>query len=309
MFDQRQPATLGITGVLVGSRPDHELALVRLADIGMHAVGHDNTGEDRLNRLGHQRLQRIAFKRHANTGRIHHDRGMTGSRNSNLFRSDKALGSLNTGDTAVRATANGGYRAVLNDIDTTCRRPTGITPCHRIMACSTRATLKRRANDGIARSGRNIERRAEFLGFLGRQPDVIDTVKAVGMHMALEALNVMDIVREHQNAALRIHDVVVQLLAQAIPQIKRVVIKLGTFVIEVVRPNNRRVTAGVPTAKPALVDHGNIGDAVFLGQIISRTKTMTTRADDDDIVFGLRLTVGPLRLPVFLAAKGIFDKR
>ncbi|MNN86392.1 hypothetical protein D3C81_2038030 [compost metagenome] len=56
MLDQRQAAALAVGHILVSAGTDHQVALVGLADIGMNRVGHDHTWEDRLDRLGHQRL-------------------------------------------------------------------------------------------------------------------------------------------------------------------------------------------------------------------------------------------------------------
>ena len=62
VLDQRQAAALRVADVLVGARADDELALVGLADVGVDRVRHHDAGEDRLDRLGDQRLQRIATR-------------------------------------------------------------------------------------------------------------------------------------------------------------------------------------------------------------------------------------------------------
>ena len=200
MLDQRQATTLRITGVLVCARPNHKLALVRLADIGMHGVGHDNTRENRFYRFGHQCLERIAFKRHTDTGRIHHNAGVAGCRYRDFFRTDKALGCFNAFDRTVGAAADRGDRAVLNDINTTLGCTSGIAPGNRIMTCSSGTHLKRTAHDGVACIRRNVQRRAEFFGFVWCQPAVINTIEAVRMNVTLERLHIMNIVRQHQNA-------------------------------------------------------------------------------------------------------------
>ncbi|MNX94386.1 hypothetical protein D3C86_1266140 [compost metagenome] len=73
MLDQRQAAALRIGCILVRARTNNQLALVGLADIGVDRIRHDNAGEDRLDRLRHQRLQRIAFERQAHAGRVHNN--------------------------------------------------------------------------------------------------------------------------------------------------------------------------------------------------------------------------------------------
>ncbi len=50
-------------------------------------------------------------------------------------------------------------------------------------------------------------------------------------------------------------------------------------------------------------DHRDIGDAVLLGEIIGGGEAMAAGADDDDVVFRLRLGIAPLRLPALVPAK------
>lgn len=128
------------------------------------------------------------------------------------------------------------------------------------------------------------------------------------MDMTLKALHVVNIMGQHQHAAPRIHDVVVQFLAEIFPEIDGVIVKTGAFVIEIVGADDRRVAAGIAATEPALVDDRNIGDAVLAGQIIGRPKTMAAGTDDDYVIFGLRLAVGPLFFPVFIARQGILQK-
>ena len=53
-----------------------------------------------------------------------------------------------------------------------------IAPGDRIVPRGAAAPLQRRADDGIADVGRDVERRAERLGLLRRQPFVVDAVAA-----------------------------------------------------------------------------------------------------------------------------------
>ena len=170
------------------------------------------------------------------------------------------------------------------------------------------AFLQRAAHHRIAGLGRDVQRRAVFLAFLGRQPAVVHAVQPVGMDVALEALHVMDRVRQHQHAALGIHDVVVQLLAQVLPQVDRMVVKPRAFVIKVVRADDGRVPPRVAAAQPALVDHRDIGDAVLLGQVIGRTQPVPARADDHHVIFRPGLRLGPLLGPVLVAGQAVLEK-
>ncbi len=130
-----------------------------------------------------------------------------------------------------------------------------------------------------------------------RQPFIVDAIEAVGIDMALEGLLVMHIVRQHHHAARRIHDVVVQILAQAFPQFEGMLVHIHALFIEIVRADDGGVAAGIAAAEPALFQNGNVGDAMFLGQIISGTETMAAATDDDDVIFLARLGRRPLGIP------------
>ena len=115
----------------------------------------------------------------------------------------------------------------------------------------------------------------------------------------------MHIVGEHHDAARRIHDVVVELLGEPIPQLQRMVVNAGALVIEIVGADDGGVAAGVAAAEPALFQHRDIGDAVHRGEIIGGGQAMPAGADDDDVVFLLGLGRGPLFLPALMAAHGL----
>lgn len=86
------------------------------------------------------------------------------------------------------------------------------------------------------------------------------------------------------------------------------IVKTGALVIEIVGADDRRVAAGIAAPEPALVDDGDIGDAVLAGQIIGGSQTMAAGADDDHVIFGFRLAVRPLLVPVLVAGQGIPQK-
>ena len=169
------------------------------------------------------------------------------------------------------------------------------------MAGDTAAALKSGAHHRKACIGRDVERRAVSLGLIGCQPLIVDTVQPVRMDMAPEALHIMHAVRQHHHAALREHDVVVQLLAQPLPQLNRVLVEPGALVIEIVRPDDGGVAAGVSASEPPLVDDGNPRNTMFLGEVVGRAQPMSPSADDHDVVFRFGLGVRPLRLPALVA--------
>src|SRR5690606_20513997 len=81
------------------------------------------------------------------------------------------------------------------------------------------------------------------------------------------------------------------------------VINSGGLVVEIIRTDDGGVAPRIASAQPALLDDGNVGDAMFGSQVIGSGETMPTCADDDDVVFGFRLGRSPLLLPSLVAAK------
>ena len=98
----------------------------------------------------------------------------------------------------------------------------GIAPGHRIVPGDAAAPLQRRAHDGVAHIVGDVEDRAELLRLLGAQPFIVDALQPVGVDVTLEHLHVVDVMGQHHDAAGRIHDVVVELLRQPLPQLHRV---------------------------------------------------------------------------------------
>lgn len=108
------------------------------------------------------------------------------------------------------------------------------------------------------------------------------------MNVPLEALHVMDVVRQHHHAPLREHDVVIQFLGQPFPQLHGMFVERGAFVIEIIGPDDGRIAARIAAAKPTFVDHRDVGDAMFLGKIIGGAQPMPARTHDNDVIFSLR---------------------
>ena len=76
------------------------------------------------------------------------------------------------------------------------------------------------------------------------------------------------------------------------------VVERGTLVEQVIGANDRGVAAGVAAADPALLEHGDVRQAVLLGQVVGSPQAVTAAPDDDGVVVGLRLGLAPLLLPV-----------
>ncbi len=123
--------------------------------------------------------------------------------------------------------------------------------------------------------------------------------------MALQALRVVHVVRQHHHAARRIHDVVVELAAQPFPQLERVLVDRGAFLVEIVRADDRRVAPGIAAADPALFEHGDVPHAVLFCQVIGGGEAVAAAADDDGVVGRLGFRRAPLPRPVGVARKRV----
>ena len=73
-----------------------------------------------------------------------------------------------------------------------------------------------------------------------------------------------------QDAALGNHRVVVEILLQSLPQLKRKFIERLIAIKQVVGPDNGRIPPNIAAANPALFQHGNALAAKFFRQIIRR---------------------------------------
>src|SRR6185312_4506517 len=78
---------------------------------------------------------------------------------------------------------------------------------------------------------------------------------------------------------------------------------------QVVGADKGRVAPDIARAEPALLDNGDIADAMFPGEIVGGGEAVAAATDDDDIVMALRFRLPPDRLPVAVARKGVGDER
>jgi hypothetical protein len=249
---------LGIGHVLVRAGADHELALVGLRDVGVDGVGHHHAGKHRLHRLGDERLEGEALERHPQAGLLHDHAGVARRHHADPRGADEAAGGLHPLHRPVEGAADARDLAVLDDVHAERIGRAGIAPGHRVVAGGAAAPLQGRAHDRVAQALGDVERRAEFLGLFRRQPLVVDAVEAVGVDVALEALHVVHVVGEHHHPAGRIHDVVVQLPGHGLPELEGVLVDGRALVVEIVRPDDGGVAAGVAAAEPALLKHGDV---------------------------------------------------
>jgi hypothetical protein len=176
------------------------------------------------------------------------------------------------------------------------RRPSH-SPRPRHRGGPAAAALERGAAHRIADLRIRVQDRAEGLHLGGRQVLAVDAVEPERVDAALRLADVDLIVAEVEHAALREHDVVVELLAEPFPELQRVLVECRTLVPEIVGADDRRVAAGVAKPDRALLEHGDIRDPVLLGQIVGGGEAVATAADHDDVIGGLGLGLAPGRPP------------
>ena len=73
-------------------------------------------------------------------------------------------------------------------------------------------------------------------------------------------------------------------LAQIAKQLDRFLVERDAFGRQIVRAHDRRVARGVAAGEIALLEHGDLADAVMLGEVVGRRQTVAAAADDDDVV-------------------------
>jgi hypothetical protein len=195
--------------------------------------------------------------------------------------------------------------AILDDIDAARIGAARIAPGDRVMSGDAAAPLQGRAINRVTGLRRIIEDRAVGLELLQIQQLGIDAIEVQCIDPPRQPTHLMGRMREVEQAALAEHDVEVQLLAQALPQLQRVLVKMRALVPEIIGAHDGGVAAGVAAADPALLQHGDIGDAVLLGEVVSRRQAVAAAADDDDVILRLWLRAAPGFLPVLMVAESI----
>ena len=230
-----------------------------------------------------------------------------GHRHPDLAGRDRAARRLHAPDPAA-LDAQARHLAVLDQVDPARVRGARVAPGDRVVPRRPGPPLQEAAIDGEARVVEVEERPAgahllarQQLRVVALQPHRV-AAPGVGVELAVG-------VAEVQDAALRHHDVVVELLLEPLPELERMRVELAVAPEQVVRPHDRRVPPDVAAAEIAALEHGDARDAVVLRQVERGRQPVPAAADDDDVVGGLRRRVAPDRRPVPAAGQRIPDDR
>ncbi|MNN23296.1 hypothetical protein D3C81_1366890 [compost metagenome] len=252
-------------------------------------------------------MQRVRFQRQAEAGQLGHVPGVTGGDHADALGADEAFVGFHTDDRAVFL-AEADHFGLLDQVDAQGVGSAGEAPGHGIVTGNAATALYGGAEDRVAGVLRAVQVR-DFGRNLGSvQQLAIHAVEAVGADPTLGVTHVLQGVAQVVNAALGEHHVVVQVLGQALPQLHGVLVQVRRLVPQVVGTHDGGVTGGVAAAQVALLDHGNVGDAVLFGQVVGRGQAMAATADDNHVVDLFRGWRAPHALPVLVVAEGVLEK-
>ena len=254
-------------------------------------------------RLGDEGLQDVAFDRELlDAGLAHHLRGVAGDRDADLRRADRAA-ARDDADDAVALLQEPGHLAILDDVDAEPVGGMGEAPGDGVVARRAAARLEQPADDGKARVMGKVEAGAELGDFLRLQKLRVDAVQPHAVAALGELVELGRRVGEVQDAALREHDIVVERLAEPLPELQAPLVELLVLVEQVVGADDRGVAPDIPLADPAALHHRDVADAVHLGEVEGGGEPMPAAADDDHVVGGLRLGLAPGRPPALVAGQ------
>ena len=206
-------------------------------------------------------------------------------------------------DRAAVAHLDAGHLAALDEVDAERVGGARVAPGDVLVAGDPAARLVGRAEHRVAHVGRDVEDRAELADRVRLEPLGVDAVEPVRAHAPHAVADVLQRVRQVEHAALAEEQVVVELRLEPLPQLQRVLVDRGALVPEVVRADDRRVARDVPAGEPAALEHGDVGDAVLLREVVGGREPVPAAADDHDLVRVARLRAAPEEVGV-LAAHG-----
>ena len=237
----------------------------------------------------------VALDRQAQTGHRRKPRGVAGDREPDLSGADRAARRLDGGDAPV-ADDEAGHLAILDDVDAAPVGGPGVAPDDCVVARRAAAALQQAAVDRKPRIV-VIEERQHRPDLTAVEQFRVDAVKPHGVAAAGEGVTLRVGVIEIDHAALADHHVVIEVALQPLPKLHRPFVELDVRRQEIVRADDGGVAAGIARADPSLFENGDVGQAVLLGEIVGGRQAMTAAADDDHIVFALRLRIAPCRRP------------
>ena len=175
------------------------------------------------------------------------------------------------------------------NFDAAPRRVRGVSPRHGVVPHDGAGFVIERAHDGVAHVIRKIELRTDPGDLVRKDQLGPDAEMLVDFRPPPAGAQGRIGVREREVAPLGVEDVVVQLVRQIPIEPHRFVVEADAFGREVVRADDGGVSGRIATRQVSLLQDGDVGDAVFLGEIVGSREPVPAAADDDDVVRRLEL--------------------
>ena len=193
---------------------------------------------------------------------------------------DGAMGGFNAGGAPAFGDDVQDF-AVLEDVDAQGVGPTGIAPGDGVVTSGAAAWLVHTAVDRVPGVVAEVQEGDTAFDLFGGEKFGVDPVDPHGVVLAGGHFHVVLGMGRDDHAALREHDVVVQVLGEALVKTDREIVECRAFGVEIVRADGGGVAARVAAAEPAFLDHGDAFEPVVLGEVIGGGQAMPAAADDD----------------------------
>ena len=190
VLDDVEAAALAVAVVAVDAGAEHQLALVRLADVDVDRVRHHHDRVDRLEQLRDQRLERMALERQPDAG---HRRPRSRRGRPRRWRPcRRAIVPRDVRTPVTRPPSMSMPVTSAPSIRSTPRSSAAraYAPRDVVVLGDPAARLVGRAEDRVADVRRHVDDRAEALDVVGRQPFGVDAVEAIGVDPPLALAHV-----------------------------------------------------------------------------------------------------------------------
>ena len=295
----------GVGGVEVEIAPEHQPALVGLAEVEVpHPVG-DHVVDAGLEPLGHEGLEHMGLDRKLDPGHRGNLRRAARDDDADPARPDAPARGLDARD-APALDLDASDLALLDEVHATLAGRASVAPGHSIVARGAAARVVEPAVDGVARL-LEVEIGQELAHPLLVQKLGVVALVDHGVAAPREGVALAVGVEEVDEPALGMHDVVVDLGLEPLPEVERVRVELRVARQEVVGPHDRGVAPDVAAADVSPLQHGHVGDAVLGGEVVGGREAVPAPADDHHVVALARLGVAPDGPPAAVAAQPLAD--
>ena len=93
--------------------------------------------------------------------------------------------------------------------------------------------------------------------------------------------------RQCQLTSLRVHDVEIKFVREVFIQLYGFAVELYPLGREVIRANDGCIPRRIATSQVALFQHGDVGNAMIFGKVVSSCHPVTATTNDDNVVLTL----------------------